>query len=270
MMSPYKVKSPDDSIRNKETIENMNNTITVPDRVHIVPLGYEKDRILEPVQELKADKVILLIHSDDEEPWYRNEVKTELQESPVRVEECDCDIFDMYGTIGTIADIIDNHSADEVYVNLATGSKVTAIGGMIACMLTDATPYYVRAEKYGPEDEQGPPSNPVSRGVKGIDNLPSFHIDEPPTEQIRALKFISDSGAVRKSKLIEFGEENQLPFLRDHNAANRTGKYRLLDNHIIDPLTERGEITVEQVGRRSEIEITESGENTLRAFDYLL
>ena len=269
-MSPYKFKSHDDSIVNKETIENMHNTITVPDRVHIIPLGYEKDRILEPVQDLKADKVILLIHRDDEDLWSRKEVKGELQESPIKVEERDCDIFDMYGTIGTIADIIDNHSADDVYVNLATGSKVTAIGGMIACMLTEATPYYVRAEKYGPENEEGPPSNPVSRGVKGIDNLPSFHIDEPPAEQIRALEFISNAGAVRKSQLIEFGEENQLPFLRDHSTANRTGKYRLLDSHIINPLTERGEISVEQVGRRSEVEITEAGENTLRAFDYLL
>ena len=260
----------DETFNNEQTIENMNNTITVPDRIHIVPLGYEKDRVLDPLRDLKADKVILLIHDDDEELWYRREVKNELRGSTIKIEERDCDIFDMYGTIGTIADIIDNHPDDDIYVNLATGSKVTAIGGMIACMLTDATPYYVRAERYGPENKEGPPSDPVSSGVKGIDNLPSFHIDEHPAEQIHALEFISNEGPVRKSELIEFGDENQLPFLSDHNSANRTGQYRLLDNHIIDPLTERGEITVEKVGRRSEIKITQAGQNTLRAFDYLL
>lgn len=247
------------------------NEITVSDRVHVVPLGYEKDRILEPLRELKADRVILLLHENErDEPWYHTDVKETLGEGPIDLEVRNCDIFDMYGAIEKIASIADQHADDDVYVNLATGSKVTAIGGMIACMLTNAIPYYVRAKKYGPEDEEGPPENPVSTGVEGIDNLPSFHIDEPPAEQICVLQYVSEEGPVSKNNLIKFGSEADLPFMSDHDSEHRTGKYRLLDSHIIKPLLERDAISVEQIGRRSEVRITDDGKNTLRAFSYLL
>ncbi|MGQ3329964.1 HFX_2341 family transcriptional regulator domain-containing protein [Halorubrum sp. FL23] len=260
-----------DTIDSNTAIETMKNEITVSDRVHIVPLGYEKDRILEPLRELKADRVILLLHENEgHDPWYHKEVKKTLRESSLDLVERDCNIFDMYGSIERIASIVDQHTSDDVYVNLATGSKVTAIGGMIACMLTNATPYYVRAKKYGPEDEEGPPNDPVSSGVEGIDNLPSFHIDEPPAEQIRILRFVSEKGPVAKSNLSEFGKETDLPFMSNHNSKHRTGEYRLLDSHIIKPLLERDAIKVEEIGRRSEVRITDDGKNTLRAFNYLL
>lgn len=248
----------------------MEEGISVPDRVHIVPLGYERDRILEPLDGLKADEVILLSHEQEEEPPYLRQVREELRRhSRISLEEWECDIFDMYETIGIIAELADVHRDDDVYVNLATGSKVTAIGGMIACMLTEATPYYVRAESYGGEGDS-PPDEPVSSGVAGIDSLPSYHIEAPPAEQIEILRYISEHGPVRKGELIDYGEEAALPFLADHSAANRNAEYRLLDNHIITPLRDRGDVTTEEVGRRTEVRITEDGQNTLRAFEYLL
>ncbi|PSP32480.1 hypothetical protein BRC64_06585 [Halobacteriales archaeon QH_10_67_22] len=51
---------------------------------------------------------------------------------------------------------------------IASGSKVTAIGGMIACIATGATPYYVRAERYAAETD-----GDVAEGIREVTQLPT-------------------------------------------------------------------------------------------------
>lgn len=77
----------------------------VPSRVHVVPLGYERDRVVEPPLELSADIVVLLAHiaPEDTKPPYHTEVQETLEERSLEVKERSCDIFDLYACLGEIA-----------------------------------------------------------------------------------------------------------------------------------------------------------------------
>lgn len=254
----------------------------VPDRIHISPLGYEHDRVVKPAVDYKADCVYLLEHdeSDSEKPEYHAILTEELQDAGITVRSVQCDIFDLYTVLGKVAEIITAHEKDEVYVNLSTGSKISAIGGMIACMVTresvNVTPYYVRAEGYTPDDE-GKDETPVSYGMAAISELPTYPIEGPSREEIAMLQYIAVEQPITKKRLIRHARQVVDRFRR--NAEEKSiqidddpymGEYRLLDTHILDPLVERECIEITEVGRSKEITITEEGQNTLRAFDYLL
>lgn len=99
---------------------------------------------------------------------------------------------------------IQRHADDDVFVNIATGSKISAIGGMIARTVTDAVLYYVEPERCGEKDAQR--VKPVSHGVKKIKKLPAYPIDAPEAQLIYAMEYIYRNGSVTKKELIEFGE----------------------------------------------------------------
>ena len=95
------------------------------------------------------------------------------------------------------------------------------------------------------------------------------------------MKYIYRNGPVTKKELIEFGQGSgkpiqagtppeRLPFITDHEADSDRARYRLLETHILEPLTEKGFIQTKEVGRRTDIDLTEEGENTLSAFRHLI
>jgi hypothetical protein len=204
----------------------------VPDRVHISPLGYEYDRVLEPAVEAKADRVYLLEHSesDNEEPEYHTELVEELQETGIAVQSVSCDIFDLYAVLGKVAELITEHITDEVYVNISTGSKISAIGGMIACMVTresaNVTPYYVRAEGYTPDEEKNNEERPVSFGVAAISELPTYPIQGPSREEISILQYIAKEEPISKKQLIRRARQTIDRFKR--NAEKRESTLKMI------------------------------------------
>lgn len=241
----------------------------VRDRVHIVPLGYERDRVIVPPVQMGADVVVLLLHAGDDpedRPDYYADIFEAFDEAAIRVVEVTADIFDLYDALGTFAGQIQAYETDDVYVNLATGGKVTAIAGMIACMVTEAaTPYYVGADTYG--DHQG---EPVAQNVTSISNLPTYPIDAPVPEQVQVLAHVAEEGPVSKKELIEYAERRELPFIADYDGGDVKGKYRKLDAAILTPLVEDGAISLDQQGRQKVACITPDGENTLRGFRYMI
>lgn len=261
---------------------NCSINMDVPDRIHISPLGYEKERVLLPAVNTKADKVFLLEHDepDDEKPGYHEELKQTLRDEGIEIDSVKCDIFDLYPVLGKTADLISEHERDDIYVNLSTGSKISAIGCMIACMVTretsNVTPYYVRAEEYTAEKQDR--EVPVSVGLKEMYELPTYHINGPDPEEIQILRHIAENQPVTKKELIKYARQELSRFRDNANKKNidieeddpEVGEYKLLDTHILKPLENREAISIRDVGRSKEVEITPQGENTLRGFDYLL
>lgn len=238
----------------------------VPDRVHIMPVGYEKPRVTKSAIGYKADKVVLIGHEEDgEEDEVRlDEIESILEEQAIEVERTECDIFDLYDSLGLIAEIINRFKSEEVYVNVSTGSKVTAIAGMIACMAIDATAYYAKAKDYSGE---------YPDDIEFVQELPNYPIDAPERQQIVTLYVIEKMQArglnPTKGKLIYMGQQLSLPFVTENDVKDK-GKYRVLDKEIIEPMQEREYITITQEGRSKVVELTEEGENALRAFRYLV
>ncbi|MFA9518643.1 DUF6293 family protein [Halopenitus sp. H-Gu1] len=247
--------------------------LQVPKRIHIVPLGYEEDRIVKPVLSYDADEVLLLEPDPDSEeihrPEYHERVRDQLRNAGIEIETIECNIFNLYSSLGTIAELANEFREHNVYVNLASGSKVTAIGGMIACMATGAIPYYVRAETYAGGDER-----PVASGVKKIETLPKYHIEEPEPQHISILDYVTTNEPVTKHNLIEYGKHKELPFIARYDADGvqnpDRGYYRRLNTQIINPLLNRGFIDVEKHSKYQYVTVTESGSNQLQAFRYLL
>jgi hypothetical protein len=238
----------------------------VAERVHLMPVGYENDRIVLPAERFQADRVVLLAYEDEtDHPSYQETVRERLAEAGIDHETVRCDIFDFYDSIGTVAELATRFADHEVYVNLASGSKVTAIGGMIACMATGATPYYVRAEHYAAETD-----GDVAEGIHSVTELPTYPMESPEPQHVAVMDYVDREGGARKRDLIDFGKEQGLPFIAEREAANRKSEYRLLDSHVLDPLAANGYVTLEDVGRSTRVSLTESGVNTLRAFRYLI
>jgi hypothetical protein len=238
----------------------------VAERVHLMPVGYENDRIVLTAERLRADRVVLLRYADETaHPSYAETVRERLDERGIDHETVPCDIFDFYDSIGTVAELATRFAEHEVYVNLASGSKVTAIGGMIACMATGATPYYVRAERYAAETDDD-----VAEGIHSITELPTYPMESPEPQHVAVMAYLEREDGARKRDLIEFGKEAGLPFIAEREAANRKSEYRLLDSHVLGPLSEHGYVALEDVGRSTRVSLTESGANTLRAFRYLV
>lgn len=238
--------------------------LQVRDRLHIMPVGFEGERAYLAAEMLKADRVILIGHEDNPDETYLEDIAAELDDRNIPNESDTCNIFNLYGSLGMIAEKISDNLGDDVYVNVATGGKITAIAGMIACMVTGATPYYVQAEDYEPT----PPE-----GIKQITELPRYPIDAPEEQHIEILQYINertvDDDPPTKGNLISFGEATGLPFIAGSEVEEKS-KYRILDNQIIDPLVENDYITVEESGRERIVRLTDDGENTLEAFNYMV
>ncbi|WP_436931941.1 HFX_2341 family transcriptional regulator domain-containing protein [Halosimplex halobium] len=238
----------------------------VAERVHLIPVGYENDRIVLPAVELRADRVVLLRYEDEtDHPSYVETVRGRLDDEGIDHETVSCNIFDFYDSIGTVAELATRFSDHEVYVNLASGSKVTAIGGMIACMATGATPYYVRAQRYAAETD-----GDVAEGIREITELPTYPMQSPEPQHVAVMDHLDREDGARKRDLIDFGKNEGLPFIAERDAANRKSEYRLLDSHVLGPLADNGYVALEEVGRSTRVSLTESGRNTLRAFRYLV
>lgn len=257
-----------------------------PERVHVVPFGPETDRITKPAIDWRADRVVLLRYLGERDAVFEHlqaEVVATLEEEGIEYDVREHDVGgDLFAAVGAVSRAIGDFSDDLVYVNLASGSKVMAIGGMIAAMTAEsATPYYVHA------DDAGSVTPTPATNVTETQSIPRFPMERPEVQEIAVMQFIARSDRVHesaagqpdyegegrpyhdKTTLYEFGEEAALPFM-DGVKDNSQAKFGRLDSHIVDPLREQGYLTVEQVGTHRRVMLTDQGENTLAAFEHLV
>ena len=117
----------------------------------------------------------------------------------------------------------------------------------------------MRAEGYTSDDE-AEDDLPVSFGMAAMAELPTYPIDGPSPQEIAMLQYIADEEPVAKKQLIRRAREVVDRFRRnaedkeiEQDSDPHMGEYRLLDTHILDPLTERECIEVDEVGRSKEI-----------------
>lgn len=234
-------------------------------QVHIAPQGYETERIYKPPTENNADKVVLLLHEEktDNGDECQARVEEALSEAEIPYERKECDIFDMYGVLWAIAEAVDEHVGDEVFVNLSTGSKITAIGGMIACMGTGAKPYYVKAEEYSGET--------ISKGVEDTVTLSAYPIGLPDRQYLEVMEYIQQGeDSVAKGDVVEFVQDEEFPLLSKYNRQELKNMYKPVDREILRPLRDRGYIEEQRCGQEKRVWLTEDGEKTLEIFQYLL
>jgi hypothetical protein len=237
-------------------------------RIHIAPVGYEIDRVVLPAKQEKADRVWLLLHenkNEDKSGPFTTKITNQLEKLGVEVKQEEHNRRDLFQIIRSIKNIIEKENGNEIYVNLASGSKIQAIGTMMACMMFNDNknihPFYVEAKNYRGVDAK----QPVSTGIKDILDVPPYSIKIPEEKLIQALKIITENnGRLTKKEMAQISEEENIITVNAQEKNHSMARFASLDKNIIQPLEEQWKfITVEKIGRNRWITLTQEGKNAI-------
>ena len=246
------------------TIHTMKPLINL--RVHIAPVGFEIDRIVIPAIEYKADLVYLIVHdnlSEDKAQKYHLEIQKQLKKKKIKSKTIYADRFRLFDIIRVVKEIIQDNRKDEFFVNVASGSKIHAIGCMMACMMFDNRdnihPIYPQAERYPvyKNNEQ------QTYGVKEIHGLPTYQLLTPKQDLLDALKIIKENeGRIQKKVLAKIAEERKILNIGARKENHSNALFASLDKKIIQPLLHTwGFIEEEKIGKNRWISLSEDGKN---------
>jgi hypothetical protein len=251
-------------MRTKDTIMGRISKL----RIHIAPVGYEIDRVVHPAKQEKADRVWLLLHenkSDDKSSPFTIKIINQLEKLGIEVKQEYHDRRDLFKIIRAIKNIIEQEKGNEIYVNLASGSKIQAIGTMMACMMFNDNenihPFYVEAKNYRGVDAR----QPLSTGIKSIQDVPPYSIKIPDERLVRALEIIKENnGKLTKKEMARISEENKIITVNAQEKNHSMARFTSLDKNIIQPLEEHWKfIKVDKIGRNRWITLTQEGKNAM-------
>lgn len=236
-------------------------------RIHVAPVGFEIDRIVLSAKMRRADKIYLLVHQNihqDKSKPFAAKIQKQLENEKIEVILEYHDRLDLFDIIKSIKQIIKRERGNNIYVNLASGSKIQAIGGMMACMMfnekNNVFPFYVEAKEYHGFESQ------ISSGIKEPFDLPSYEIQKPDQKHIEALKIIRDNGnKLTKKRMAEIAEESGLITVNAEEHNHSQARFASLDKNIIKPLLNHWKfIEEEKIGRTRWIQMTLEGQNAAR------
>jgi len=233
-------------------------------RVHIAPVGFEIDRIVIPAKKMRADKVWLIAHSnlsEDKARPFLDKIRKTLEKSNIEVKEATANRYRLFDIVRTVKEIIVAEQQHDVYLNVASGSKIHAVGLMMATMIFDNRdnlhPFYAQAKDY----HHTKVSEPQTTGIEEIHDLPTYQIQTPPQKQLEALKILVDNkGKMKKKEMAEQAEELELIVVNAHTENHSQARFASLDKNIIAPLeNDWGYVKTEKVGRNRWIHLTDEG-----------
>ncbi|ABK78039.1 conserved hypothetical protein [Cenarchaeum symbiosum A] len=233
-------------------------------RIQIAPVGFEIDRIVIPAKRLKADRLYLLMHSNpsaDKATSYAGRIREALGPD-IEVRDISADRSNLFEVIRTVREVLELEEDGTIYVNVASGSKIQALGCMMACMMAkdrrNIRPFYPEAEEYA-----GFKGTQQSTGVGEIQQLPTFEIHTPRADLIQVLGIVRENGGrITKKKLAEIADEKGLVKINAKKDNYSQVRYTTLDKNIIRPLKDQWNlISVNKVGRNHHVELTEEGRN---------
>lgn len=240
-------------------------------RIHVAPVGFEVDRVVVPAIQRKADKVWLMVsETPDRAQIFHNQIQDKLKECAIDMVTKSHDRKDLFDIIRATREIIQTETKNNVFVNLSSGSKIQAVGCMMACMMFNSRgnvhPYYVEPAQYMAREE----NEAISQGVHSIMDMPQYQIPIPNDTLIGAMNIIRQGRIKKKqlmSRLIQEGllrtGDDAVPSdgRTDLYDAQSRGALASMNTHIIRPLEERRFIKVEKIGRNRWISLTEDGIN---------
>jgi len=233
-------------------------------RVHIAPVGFEIDRIIVPATNMRADKVWLIGHSNlsqDKARPFLEKIRKTLEKKNIEVKEVTADRYRLFDIVRTVKEIIFEEKNNDVYLNVASGSKIHAVGMMMATMIFDDRsnlhPFYAQAKEY----HHTKVSEPHTTGIEKIHDLPTYRIHTPSKKHLDALKILVDNdGKMKKKEMAEIAEEQKIIIINAEPSNHSQARFASLDKNIISPLEhDWGYITTEKVGRNRWIHLTDEG-----------
>jgi len=238
--------------------------------VHIAPVGFETERVYEPIRSQGADNIVLLrnrgeLNGDgvDKAEECIATIQRELISGGISPDDIlvdECDFFDVSSAILAFTEHIEKHSESDVYLNVATGSKLTAIAGVIACTATNATPYYVHAEGYM--------GDTITTGVKKTTEVTTYPLNLPHQQYLKVLIFVQENEPVIKRDIVEFAKD--LPLLSEYTRKDERNWYKPVTDEIITPLVNQDYLVEQNRGNETRYSLSKAGGNALEILSYLV
>ena len=182
-------------------------------RIHLAPVGFEVERVVEPVVNDRADRVYLVTRDgDDAARPFVAEVQRRLAKArwPVDVRVVPTPIWDVFGALGVYRKVFESEGRSDrnaagvtpIRVNVSTGTKITAIAGTLACMLWRGEPYYVQVSRAW-YSGLTPKVRPVNDVVQSVDPVAVYELRAPGHELVDVLEALEKAGGMlRKRDLI--------------------------------------------------------------------
>jgi uncharacterized protein DUF6293 len=244
-------------------------------RIHIAPVGFEVERVVEPVVTDRADRVYLVTRDgDDAARPFLEEVERRLAKArwPVEVALVPTPIWDVFGTLGVYRRIFeserraDRNASDVVpiRVNVSTGTKITAIAGTLACMLWRGEPYYVQVSRAW-YSSLTPRVRAVNDIVRSIDPVSVYELRAPNRELVEVIEALEAAGgSLRKRELIRaLGLERPIDGGTPPSAQAQHSRLRLR----LGPLESKwGFVEADRSGGRGRVRLTPQGHLALTLF----
>jgi hypothetical protein len=246
--------------------------------VHIVPVGFEVERVTEPLATERADRVYLITRRErDAAAPFVEEVRRRLERAPwpVDVRVVGTDPWSVFETLATYRTIFETerrtdrkaHGVLPLRVNVSTGTKITAIAGTLACMLWNGAPYYVQVSRSWYTDRT-PRVRAVHDVVDRIEPVNVYELRSPSQELVEVLEALARrGGSLRKRELLrELGLDR--PAIDGTPAASPQAQHGRLRRRL-EPLEERwGFVRTEATGPRARVSITDQGRVALALFGH--
>ncbi len=242
--------------------------VTMKNRIHIAPVGFEIDRIVLPAIKLKADMVYLIVHqntNEDKALKYIAEVKRKLELKDIKVEIAYVDRLKLFEIIRIVKEIIDKDKKADYYINVASGSKIHAIALMMSCMIynnkgNSMTPIYPQPEKY---TEYKNIREQQTYGLTEIIELRPYELITPSEDLLKTLTIIKkcrENRGIKKQNLAI--EAEKAGILNTEAKDKERARLSSLDKKIIKPLLNTWHFIEEtKIGKNRYITLSKDGES---------
>jgi hypothetical protein len=247
------------------------------ENVHIVPTGYEIDRIVKPFEGprgFKANKVYLLSTVEgtkapeaiqEQHEHYASIVKERLERLGISVVIVPTNLIDILEVLNTVSRIILEERAmkNNVYINMSGAGRLTSVGATLSGMVHGVKVYYVESDGYADEDPRMKEHGYTLVVKPKVTVLENFKIILPDGPQLKVLSEINRRGSMRTMDIIDYLIGIKSPGFEIQGKLSRSpekNKVIMRANHsILEKLEGMGLVERKRVGRRSEYKVTGSG-----------
>jgi DNA-binding transcriptional ArsR family regulator len=148
--------------------------------VHVVPVGFEYDRIVAPILEYPADEVVLLRSSNEEYPRQHkleDNFLGRLQDLPLEKRSVDLDIYDFEDMLTSISELFRQELSQgkRLFVNLSSAPSLELIALVMAASiyrkLGDIRLLYVKPKEYRHAKMLDVISSAVAKGEESLGDI---------------------------------------------------------------------------------------------------
>lgn len=232
-------------------------------RIHVATVDHHIERITEPMINLRADKAYIVTYGEkDAATEFLKKTKSILKKHRIPFKVIFVDIWNLMACVEKFRDLIIKEKDNQIFFNVSTGTKISAISAMLSCMIWNCQPYYAKSDY----SEIKISKKIVVEEIKEIVPMPIYKMITPKSEYLQILKILQQNkGKIKKRYLIE--ELKTIQIIKSTGSQNlsKPAEHGQLKT-ILDPMIKLEYVIVETVGRNSLVSITHQGKNTLTIF----